>query len=203
MRAVIKLLVVVAIGLALSTPKPGPKPGPRPGPPKPRPPAAGLTSGVRSVRSAYDEGAAGGGGSPNAPKLPPGVSGWSPEQAANMPNLGSTKERENHILHGEYGPGNELIGGGHAPGGGGGTEFPKDWAPNGNNQRIMMAIEEAARNPDQPPVERPGGGWKVRKVVDGVEIEAILNKDGTVWTAYPLPTQANRDKGVVVNDPSL
>jgi hypothetical protein len=59
-----------------------------------------------------------------------------------------------------------------------------------------------ARNPTSM-TERSGGGWEVRGVHNGVEIEVILNRDGTVWTGYPLPTPGNIGNGVVVNDPDL
>jgi hypothetical protein len=202
MRALAKLLVVAAIALALNTPKPpkpGPKPNGKPGPPKVKPPVSGVSSAAKAAWDEFDQGQAGGGSSktPNTPNQP-GTSGWTPEQRANMPNLGDTAKRRNHILYGEYGPGNELISGGHAPGSGGGTEFPDRW----EDGDIITGIEDVARNPTSM-TPRDGGGYTARGVHNGVEIEVVLNKDGTVWTGYPLPTPGNISNGVVVNDKGL
>lgn len=111
---------------------------------------------------------------------------WDADQLGNMPNLGNIPEnRQVHILDGEwdYDTG-ELLGGGHAPGAGnpGKTEFPERWS----DETIMDNISDVARNPGSDPAPRPGGGYRVTGVVDGVEIEVLLNRDGTVWSAYPL-----------------
>jgi hypothetical protein len=111
--------------------------------------------------------------------------GWDSQQLQDMPNLGNIPEnRQVHILDGEwdYDTG-ELLGGGHAPGSGneGKTEFPERWS----DETIMDNISNVARDPGTRD-SRPGGGYRVTGVVDGVNIEVLLNADGTVWSAYPL-----------------
>lgn len=198
MRALTKLLVVAAIALAFVTPKPGPKPGvPKPGVPRVKPPVSGVSSAAKAAWDEYDQGQAGGGSTPTTPNQP-STSGWTPEQLKNMPNLGDTSKRRNHILYGEYGTGGDLISGGHAPDSGGGTEFPDKWS----EDQMIEGIENVARNPTSMK-PRDGGGYEVRGVHNGVEIEVILNRDGTVWTGYPLPTPGNISEGVVVNDKGL
>jgi hypothetical protein len=199
MRAFAKLLVVAVIALALSTPKPGPRPGPRPGPPKVKPPVNGLSSAAKAAWDEYEQGRAGGSSS-EPPQTPnrPGTSGWTPEQLNDMPNLGDTGRRRNHILYGEYGTGGELISGGHSHGSGGGTEFPESWG----DDDIVAGIEDVARNPTSS-TPRENGGYVVRGVHNGIEIEVVLNRDGTVWTGYPLPSGENVSNGVVVNDTGL
>lgn len=197
MRALAKLLVVAVIALALNTPKPGPKPGPRPGPPQVKPPVSGVSSAVKAAWDEFDQGQAGGGSTPKTPNQP-GTSGWTPEQLKDMPNLGDTSKRKTHILYGEYGAGGDLISGGHAPGSGGGTEFPDKWT----EPQMLEGIQNVARNPTSM-TPREGGGYEAVGVHNGVEIKVILNKDGTVWTAYPTPTPGNISQGVVVNDKGL
>lgn len=197
MRALARFLVVAVTALALSTPKP--KPGPRPGPPRVKPPVNGVSSAAKAAWDEFEQGQAGSspGNTPNTPNQP-STSGWTPDQLKNMPNLGNTSERRNHILYGEYGSGGDLISGGHSPGSGGGTEFPDAWGDND----VITGIENVARNPTSM-TPRDGGGYLARGVHNGVEIEVVLNKDGTVWTGYPLPTGDNISNGVVVNDPGL
>ncbi|MDA1359291.1 EndoU domain-containing protein [Glycomyces luteolus] len=196
MRALAKLLLVAAIALALATPKPGPKPGPRPGPPRVKPPVSGVSSAAKAAWDEFDQGQAGG-STPTTPNQP-GTSGWTPEQLKDMPNLGDTSKRRTHILYGEYGTGGDLISGGHAPGSGGGTEFPDKWSEN----QMIEGIENVARNPTSM-TPRKNGGYEAVGVHNGVEIKVILNADGTVWTGYPTPTPGNISQGVVVNDKTL
>jgi hypothetical protein len=200
MRALAKLLVVAVIALALTTPTPRPKPGPKPGPPKVKPPVSGVSSAVKAAWEEFDQGQAGGGSS-NTPNTPnqPGTSGWTPQQLGEMPNLGDTTRRRNHILYGEYGDGGKLISGGHSPGSGGGTEFPDNWT----DAQIMEGIANVARNPTSMTPRKDGAGYEVIGVHNGVEIQVILNRDGTVWTGYPLPTPGNINQGIVVNDKGL
>ena len=88
--------------------------------------------------------------------------------------------REIHILDGE----GDGLSGGHRwdseiPGK---TKFPRDW----DDEKIIAAITDVTRNPDEPPTARMRGGWECVGVRDGVEILAIINRDGSVWTGHPL-----------------
>ncbi|GAA2269229.1 hypothetical protein GCM10009853_023410 [Glycomyces scopariae] len=127
-----------------------------------------------------------GDGQPDVPGTPDTTRRWTDEQLAEMTNLGNIPDkRQVHILDGEWDyDSGELLGGGHAPGSGnpGKTEFPERWT----DEQIMDNISDVARNPGSEPAPRPGGGYRVTGVVDGVEIEVLLNRDGTVWSAYPL-----------------
>lgn len=118
-----------------------------------------------------------------------GPNGWDDRQPnesdprKNMPNLGDTSQRRGHILDGDK---NDPTSGGHRYGTGrrGKTEFPKHWDDND----IMDAVSDVAKNPDSKPLPRPSGaGYEVSGFRGGVEIRVILNADGTVWSAHPLP----------------
>ena len=122
-----------------------------------------------------------------------GGSGWSDAQRRQMTNLGNVPDgRRVHILDGEYDLDGDHAGGGHAPGVGvpGNSEFPDRWS----DDQIIANTQEVARNPTSAPVPRANGGWEVQGEVDGVVIQVILNRDGTVWTSYPISGD-----GVVVN----
>ncbi|MGW5753702.1 EndoU domain-containing protein [Nocardia rhamnosiphila] len=97
----------------------------------------------------------------------------SPEKVA------ITLPRQIHILDGD-GTDNS---GGHAPGTGmpNKTEFPEGW----EDEKIISRIEDVARNPDQPPVLQDNGRWLVKGTRYGVDIEVVVNSDGSIWTGFP------------------
>jgi hypothetical protein len=89
-------------------------------------------------------------------------------------------DRRAHILEGEPGDG-----GGHRHGTGqpDKTEFPAAW----NDDRIIDAVLAVVRNPDQPPERQDWNErWQVGGIHDGVGIVAVVERDGRVWTAWPL-----------------
>lgn len=94
-------------------------------------------------------------------------------------NISTSLAREIHILDGD---GNDNSGG-HAPGTGmpNKTEFPEGW----EDQEIIGRIEDVARNPDQPPVLEDNGRWLVKGTREGVDIEVVVNPDGSIWTGFP------------------
>lgn len=100
-----------------------------------------------------------------------------------------TPGRRAHILEGDE------TGGGHRHGIGqpGRTEFPKEW----DDRSIIDAVLAVAREPDQVPERQNWNGrWRVNGKHDGVEIVAIVESDGLVWTAWPR----DGSPGVVKND---
>jgi EndoU nuclease-like protein len=132
------------------------------------------------------------------PKEP--VPDVSPELAEALPreNDGSderpdpesidlTPDRAAHILDGD------AYGGGHRAGTGspGRTEFPADWT----DEQVLDHIKDVARNPDGDPVQQSNGRWRYEGVRDGVNITAIVEPDGRIWTAWPR----EGDPGVVRN----
>jgi hypothetical protein len=104
-------------------------------------------------------------------------------------SISTSQARRIHILDGD---GNDNSGG-HAPGTGmpNKSEFPEGW----EDDEIISRIEDVAKNPDQPPFLQNNGRWRVQGTRDGVEIEVIVNPDGSIWTGYPLG-----GIGVVQND---
>jgi Bacterial EndoU nuclease len=87
-------------------------------------------------------------------------------------------DRRTHILDGDD------TGGGHRYGTGtpDKTEFPAAW----NDDRIIDAILTVARNPDREPERQYWNDrWQVRGQHQGVEIVAIVQSDGAIWTAWP------------------
>jgi hypothetical protein len=76
-------------------------------------------------------------------------------------------------------------GGGHRHGAGraGSTELPATWS----DDHIIAHILDVARHPDVSPVWQPNQLWRVRGTRDGVDIIALLKRDGSVVTAWPLP----------------
>ena len=88
-------------------------------------------------------------------------------------------DRRTHILDGDD------TGGGHRHGTGvpDKTEFPADW----DDDQIIDAILAVARNPDQEPERQNWNDrWKVSGQHKDVEIVAIVESDGAIWTAWPL-----------------
>lgn len=98
-----------------------------------------------------------------------------------MTRLGAvTVMREVHILDGDE----DGRSGGHrwdsdVPGA---TKFPPAW----DDDKILETIGDVSQRPDRTPVARPKGGWECEGVRDGVVIKVICNRDGSVWTGYPL-----------------
>lgn len=87
-------------------------------------------------------------------------------------------DRRTHILDGDE------TGGGHRHGTGtpDKTEFPRDW----DDDHIIDAILTVARNPDREPERQNWNDrWHVSGQCEGVEIVAIVESDGAIWTAWP------------------
>lgn len=70
------------------------------------------------------------------------------------------------------------------------TKFPREW----DDDRIIREISGVALRPDKTPAARRRGGWVCEGTRDGVTIEVVINRDGRVWTGYPL-----RGRGVERN----
>lgn len=90
-----------------------------------------------------------------------------------------TDERRTHLLDGD-----QRGGGGHRHGTGerGKTEFPADWA----DDRIVDAVLAVAREPEQTPERQSWNErWRVSGRHDGVQIVAIVESGGQIWTAWP------------------
>lgn len=62
------------------------------------------------------------------------------------------------------------------------TKFPYVW----DDDKIIREISDVAKRPDSPPRARRRGGWVCEGTRDGVTIEVVINRDGQVWTGYPL-----------------
>ena len=88
--------------------------------------------------------------------------------------------------------GNRAAGGGHRHGTGipRKTEFPADW----DDDIAVAHIVDVARRPDSVEMQ-DNGRWIVRGGRDGVEMDVIVEPDGRIVTAYPLPG----GRGVVEN----
>lgn len=127
---------------------------------------------------------AGGPETPNQPGREAGRSGWDSSGVAEHPDKPAPdairlgEDRRQHILDGDS------WGGGHRHGTGreGKTEFPPDW----DDEKIGTVVLDVARHPDQPPVYQE---WNSRWIVAGtrseVEVSAVVQSDGQVWTAWP------------------
>jgi hypothetical protein len=97
-------------------------------------------------------------------------------------------DRRIHILAGDE------TGGGHRHGTGrpGKTEFPAEWG----DDRIVDAILAVVRHPDEAPKHQNWNDrWRVSGEHDDVQIVAIVESDGRVWTAWP----DERSPGVTKN----
>jgi Bacterial EndoU nuclease len=108
-------------------------------------------------------------------------SAWDIVDAATRPPLDALRlppERAIHILDGD------ATGGGHRYGTGtpGKTEFPASW----DEDKIVDDILSVARSPDSAGLQK-NGRWKVEGVRDEVALTVVINADGRIWTAYPLP----------------
>ncbi|WP_026931575.1 EndoU domain-containing protein [Glycomyces tenuis] len=196
MRALFKLIVVVAIALALDK-TPGPKPGPRPGPPRVRPHPKGVTSGVEATRAAFDQGEAGGGSNPSDP----GNGGNKPKNPWDDPAYEDA--RYDMTRFGEMGDGTmDKVWDGDGRGNGdhkptstepGKTKFP----PGTTKQQVEAWFKSIATNPDGPPQARPhGDGWVVTGTRDGITCVVTLDKDGSISGGHPVSGE-----GVTTNPP--
>jgi Bacterial EndoU nuclease len=120
-----------------------------------------------------------------------GRSGWDAVNAENRPDIDTfriTPERTTHILDGD------ATGGGHRHGTGkpGKTEFPANW----DDGKVIDTVLNVARRPDSAPGHQEWNDrWVARGARDDVEIVAVIQRDGRIWTAWPLPGGA----GVVKN----
>jgi Bacterial EndoU nuclease len=108
-------------------------------------------------------------------------SGWDNADASTRPPLDALRlppDRAIHILDGD------ATGGGHLYGTGtsGKTEFPASW----DEDKITDSILSIARSPDSAQFQK-NGRWKVEGVRDEVALAVVINADGRIWTAYPLP----------------
>jgi hypothetical protein len=105
-------------------------------------------------------------------------SATSPADYVGDADIRAAADRRTHILDGDN------TGGGHRHGTGvpGKTEFPADW----NDGQIIDAIHAVARKPDREPEHQNWNDrWKVSGRHKGVEIVAIVESDGAIWTAWP------------------
>jgi len=111
-------------------------------------------------------------------------SGWDSLNAADRPPVKAIRvnpDRRTHILDGEPDDG-----GGHRHGTGkpGKTEFPASW----DDEKIIDTIVDVARRPDMPPQHQQKNDRLVaRGTRDDVEIVVIIERDGRIWTSWPLP----------------
>ena len=112
-------------------------------------------------------------------------------RSADRPDVDAlrvTPERATHILDGDK------TGGGHRNGTGkpGKTEFPASW----DDRKVIDTILDVACRPDSTPGHQERNDrWIVRGTRDDVEIVAVIERDGRIWTAWPLPGGA----GVIKN----
>jgi Bacterial EndoU nuclease len=112
-----------------------------------------------------------------------GRSGWDAIDAGNRPDIDAlrvTPERATHILDGD------ATGGGHRHGTGkpGKTEFPASW----DDGKIIDTVLDVARRPDATPGHQEWNDrWVARGTRDDVGIVAVMERDGRVWSAWPLP----------------
>ncbi len=110
--------------------------------------------------------------------------GWDSVDASERPPpdaLHVSDERRMHILDGDPNGG-----GGHRHGVGnpGKTEFPATW----NDEKIIDAVLDVARRPDQPPIRQEWNHrWVARGMRDQVGIVVVIAPDGRIWTGWPLP----------------
>jgi hypothetical protein len=71
----------------------------------------------------------------------------------------------------------------HAAGRAGTTEFPATWS----DDDVLAHILSVARDPDLAPVWQPNQRWRARGVRDEVDITVLIDRNGTIITAWPLP----------------
>jgi hypothetical protein len=120
-----------------------------------------------------------------------GRSCWDAIDAGSRPDIDAlrvTPERATHILDGD------ATGGGHRHGTGkpGKTEFPASW----DEGKVIDAVLDVARWPDSTPGHQEWNDrWVARGTRDDVGIVAVIQRDGRIWSAWPLPGGA----GVVKN----
>ena len=118
-------------------------------------------------------------------------SGWDAVDAEDRPDIDAlrvTPERATHILDGD------ATGGGHRHGTGkpGKTEFPASW----DDGKVIGTVLDVARRPDPTPSHQESNDrWIARGTRDDVGIVAVIQRDGRIWSAWPLPGGA----GVVKN----
>jgi hypothetical protein len=112
-----------------------------------------------------------------------GRSGWEAIDAEKRPDIDVfriTPERATHILDGDR------AGGGHRHGAGkpGKIEFPASW----DDGKVIDTVLDVARRPDLTPgYQEWNDRWVVRGTRDDVGIVAVIQRDGRVWSAWPLP----------------
>lgn len=199
MKTLLTLLaLLVAFALHRRPPGDGPGRPPDAGDPTGRPSqqsgninaANGVTSAQQATGEAATRGRAGQGAGTGNPQGRP-TNQWGNVQGnpPNPANININPGRRVHILDGD----GDGVGGGHAPGTGlpNKTEFPDRW----EDDVIIDQVVDVARNPDQPPIQQDNDRWVARGTRDGVDIEVVINPDGTIWTAYPTG-----GRGVVRND---
>jgi hypothetical protein len=120
-----------------------------------------------------------------------GRSGWDAIDGEDRPDIDAlrvTPERATHILDGD------ATGGGHRHGTGkpGKTEFPASW----DDGKVIDTVLDVARQPDPTPRHQEWNDrWVTRGTRDDVGIVAVIQRDGRIWSAWPLPGGA----GVVKN----
>ncbi|ONI81466.1 hypothetical protein ALI144C_19225 [Actinosynnema sp. ALI-1.44] len=203
------LLVVVRFLLHKRPPGGGGTPPKKPNSPANMPKRRGTGNPSQGVESALDTTDAradagtppsGRSGTGNSPTERPNQ--WTTVEGSppSPQNINLNQGRRTHIMDGDA----NGVGGGHFPGTGipGKTEFPERWLPDENDPAapeldatIVGHIEDVARNPDSPPRQQDNGRWVVNGTRDGVDIEVIVNPDGSIWTAYPTG-----GRGVTRND---
>ncbi len=123
-------------------------------------------------------------------------SGWDSIDARNRPPLDAVRvspERRVHILDGDAdGSGGHR----HGIGNPGKTEFPGSW----DDKKIIDALLDVARRPDQPPGHQEWNDrWVARGTRDDVEVVVVIARDGRIWSGWPTPG----GPGVVKNPKEL
>jgi EndoU nuclease-like protein len=111
-------------------------------------------------------------------------SGWDSIDAANRPSLdalGVSPERTKHILDGDAdGSGGHR----HGIGNPGKTEFPASW----DDEKIINALLDVARQPDHPPRHQEWNDrWVARGTRDDVEVVVVIARDERIWSGWPTP----------------
>jgi Bacterial EndoU nuclease len=138
---------------------------------------------TRTRAECYEVARAASGRTPDRTDAETDRGGWSGVDATDRPpaeEIRVTPDRATHILDGDG------TGGGHRHGAGkpGKTEFPASW----NDEKIVGAIVDVARRPDQMPVHQEWNDrWVARGRRDDVGIVAVLAQDGRIWTSWPTP----------------
>jgi hypothetical protein len=112
-------------------------------------------------------------------------SGWKRPGVADHPDrpppdsFRIPPERAAHILDGD------ATGGGHRHGTGrpGKTEFPATW----DDSKVIDNVVDVARYPDGVPVQQAWNDrWQARGVRSDVDIVVIVERDGRIWSGWPL-----------------